>query len=144
MIMKSATAALAAGLVAVPLLAVAPGPARSDNRLAIELALTCNKELKRYCSTVTTGGGRKLACLFAHNDKLGFLCERSMLKAGALLEQAIVGLNKAAHNCAGDIDRFCARAVPGQGRVAMCLAAHQPSLSPICAASLDALRQGRR
>ncbi len=144
MITKSARTLFAAALFLAPFFAVTPEPARADAKLAIELALSCNKELKSYCSNVTVGGGRKLACLFAYNDQLGFLCERAMLKAGAALEQAIVGLNRAAHNCAGDIERYCARAAPGQGRVAMCLTAHEPSLSPICAASLDTLRHGRR
>lgn len=133
---------LAAMLLAFSLLA--PAPARADAKLAVKLAIACNKELKTYCSNVTVGGGRKLACLFAYNDQLGFLCERAMLEAGAELERAILSLRQAADLCAGDIARFCARAIPGQGRIAMCLAAHQPQLTPACAGSLDALRYSRR
>ena len=30
----------------------------------------CEKELTSYCSNVTPGDGRVLACLYAHSDKL--------------------------------------------------------------------------
>ena len=34
------------------------------------VAKGCEKELTTYCSEVTLGEGRVLACLYAHNDKL--------------------------------------------------------------------------
>jgi hypothetical protein len=34
------------------------------------VAKGCEKELTSYCSNVTPGEGRVLACLYAHNDKL--------------------------------------------------------------------------
>lgn len=134
----------ALAFLAAAMLVLAPMPARADAKLAVKLAIACNKELKNYCSRVTVGGGRKVACLFAYNDQLGFFCERAMLEAGAELERAILAMNRAASLCADDIVRYCAQAIPGQGRVALCLAAHQPQLTPACAGSIDALRYSRR
>jgi len=34
------------------------------------VATGCEVELKTYCSEVTFGEGRILACLYAHNDKI--------------------------------------------------------------------------
>jgi hypothetical protein len=40
--------------------------------------------------------------------------------------------------CRGDYMRLCATVLPGEGRIARCLAENRPSLSPACEKSLTA------
>lgn len=116
-------------------------PAKADARLALQVATACKAELQSFCSGVTAGGGRKLACLYAYGDKLNLPCERALYDASIELERALAAVRAAAQACSGDIGRYCGKVVPGQGRVALCLAAHRPSLSPGCTATLAAFSQ---
>ena len=49
----------------------------------------CKAELEKYCSNVTPGEGRVLACLYAHNDKLSGRCEYALYDAAVQLERAV-------------------------------------------------------
>lgn len=43
--------------------------------------------------------------------------------------------------CERDVQKFCSRVPPGEGRVAECLAAHQQELSPGCVGFLAEVKQ---
>ena len=47
----------------------------------------CKVEIETYCSQVTPGEGRILACLYAHEDKLSAKCEYALYDAAAQLER---------------------------------------------------------
>jgi hypothetical protein len=47
-----------------------------------ELEAACKDDLKRYCSNVTPGEGREMACLRAYADKLSGGCKAKMPKPG--------------------------------------------------------------
>jgi hypothetical protein len=92
----------------------------------------CNTELTTYCSQVTPGENRQLACIYAHGDKLSGQCEKALYDAAAALERAINTIAYVASQCRADIESKCATIQPGQGRIAQCLADNKSSLSPPC------------
>lgn len=85
------------------------------------VAIGCEAELKTYCSKVTLGEGRILACLYAHNDKISGKCEYALFDAAAQLERFIATLSYVVNECADDLEEYCGSVRAGQGRLAECL-----------------------
>lgn len=122
--------------IAIGLPVAVPSQAKSQDAAARQLAQSCSRELQAYCSGVTVGGGRKLACLFAHNDKLSVPCEVALYLASIHLERALTAVRRVADECRSDIHAHCSRVVPGQGRIAVCLKANEAALSERCRVAL--------
>lgn len=97
----------------------------------------CNKELESYCSNVTPGEGRVLACLYAHEDKLSGRCEYALYDAAAQLERAIGALTYLANECKADLQEHCADIKPGEGRLAACLKKNEEQISPRCQQAME-------
>ncbi len=75
----------------------------------VETVVTgCREELDKYCSSVTPGAGRVLACLYAHNDKLSGRCEYALYDAAIQLERAAAALTYVANECGSDLRKYCA------------------------------------
>ncbi len=92
----------------------------------------CGVEIEKYCSQVSMGEGRLLACFYAHEDKLSGQCEYTLYKASAQLEHAISALNYVAGQCQDDIIAHCAQVQLGEGRVKDCLESHTDTVSAAC------------
>jgi hypothetical protein len=92
----------------------------------------CATEIQNYCSQVTTGEGRLLACFYAHEDKLSGQCQYALYDASAQLERAVSALNYVAGQCEDDIVAYCANVQLGEGRVIECLNSHSESVSAAC------------
>jgi len=104
----------------------------------IESVVTgCEKELTGFCSQVTPGNGRILACLYAHGDKISGSCEFALYDAAAQLERAIGALTYVANECANDLDNHCAAVEIGEARLAQCLLDNKANLQPRCANAID-------
>lgn len=138
--MKTIARLAFASIMAFGFVFTSPSPALSQDEAARQLVKNCGPELATHCSNVTVGGGRKLACLFAYNDKLSGRCELTLYLAAAHLERALSAVRRVAGRCRRDIDAHCSRIVPGQGRIALCLMANRPSLSNQCKVALAGLR----
>ena len=89
--------------------------------LVESVAKGCEQELKTYCSDVTPGQGRILACLYARGDKLSGSCEYALYDAAVQLERFVAALTYVASECDADIDTHCAGVAIGEGRVVECL-----------------------
>lgn len=127
-------------LAILALLAVTgPQAARAQAGLGMELIRNCGTELKTYCDDVTVGGGRKVACLYAYNDRLTVRCALTLHKATVHAERAMAAMRNVVSQCLGDVDRFCAGIIPGKGRIALCLLANKPSLSRGCRRAISPL-----
>lgn len=98
----------------------------------------CEKEIKTYCSEVTPGEGRLIACIYAHEDKISGKCEYAVYDAAVQLERAVAALSYVASSCDKDIDTFCADVPVGEGRVEECLSSNKDKVSEDCR---EALRQ---
>lgn len=105
--------------------------------LVESVANGCEKELTGYCSEVTPGEGRILACLYAHEDKLSGRCEYALYDAAAQLERAIGALTYVASECDEDLGNLCAAVEAGEGRLAQCLLDNKAKLQKRCAVAIE-------
>ena len=104
-----------------------------------KLETSCGEDFKKYCSTVTPGEGRIMLCMQAHEDKISDGCGAVLDEVVFQAETTADHLREAANACRGDIDKFCAKTLPGQGRLAACLAANRTSVSTSCAEAVQKL-----
>lgn len=116
---------------------LAAAPASAMDSIIESVAKGCEKELTSYCSNVTPGEGRILACMYAHEDKLSGTCEFALYDAAAQLERFIGGLTYLANECDEDLDTFCASVVEGEGRLAQCLLDNKDKLTKRCVAAIE-------
>ena len=115
----------------------AKGPAEQAAENLTEIVVKgCQQELDNYCSDVTPGEGRVLACLYAHNDKLSGSCEYALYDAALQLERAVSTLSYVAMECADDLDTFCEDVEAGEGRLLDCLNKHEKEIDPRCTRAL--------
>lgn len=92
----------------------------------------CAAEIEKFCSQVSPGEGRMLACFFAHEDKLSGQCQYALYSASAQLEHAISALNYVAGQCEKDINTLCPGVQAGEGRILECLNAQKEKVSAPC------------
>src|SRR4249919_1947624 len=78
----------------------------------------CAAEVNKFCGDVVVGQHRVIDCLKAHADQFTPGC-KSQLQADAKAIKA--EQKKIGKACQNDIDKFCAKVEPGQGRIARCL-----------------------
>jgi Golgi apparatus protein 1 len=105
-----------------------------------KLETACAGDIKRYCRTVTPGEGRMLYCMQAHEDKISPGCAFVLNEVALQAQTTADHLRDAVNACRSDIDKFCAKTQPGQGRIAACLAANQTSLSKDCVEAVQKLQ----
>jgi hypothetical protein len=92
----------------------------------------CKAELEKYCSNVTPGEGRLLACLYAYEDKLSGRCEYALYDAASRLERAVAALSYAVNECSSDLKQYCAGVAAGEGRLLECLQKNDNKVSKRC------------
>ncbi|RLA07698.1 MAG: hypothetical protein DRQ60_06450 [Gammaproteobacteria bacterium] len=120
----------------VVLLGIA-GNAAALEDISSEVQAGCASEIKEFCSQVTHGEGRLLACFYAHEDKLSGRCEHTLYQAATTLTNAITALNYVAEACAGDILSLCGDVEMGEGRVVECLKAKSDDVSAGCKGAMS-------
>jgi hypothetical protein len=118
---------------------VEPAPVAAQS-LAGYVIQSCKTELGTYCSQVTPGQNRLLACLYSHGDKLSSQCETALYQSASALDRAISTIAYLADQCRTDIESKCASIQPGHGRIAQCLADHKASLSEPCTQAIGSVR----
>jgi hypothetical protein len=120
--------------------ALAGTAAGASDGLVDSVAKGCEKELKTYCSKVTPGEGRVLACIYAHNDKLSNQCEYALYDAAEQLERAVQALVYVVNECEADIQKHCADTRPGEDRIGACLDKNASKVSKRCKQALKNVR----
>lgn len=106
--------------------------ANAQQNLVETVANGCKMEIEKYCSQVTPGQSRILACLYAHNDKLSSKCEYALYDAAVQLERAVAALSYVANECDEDLERYCESIMPGEGRLLECLEKQDKQVSGRC------------
>jgi len=119
-------------LVALAVLLLGITGVNAGQGLVETVANGCKMEIEKYCSQVTPGQGRILACLYAHEDKLSAKCEYALYDAAAQLERAVAALSYVANECNEDLDKYCESIEPGKGRLLDCLDKHDKQVSKRC------------
>jgi len=107
-------------------------PAMAQQGLVETVANGCKAELEKYCSKVTPGEGRVLACLYAHGDKLSGRCEYALYDAAVQLERSVAALSYAMNECSADLKKYCAGVQAGEGRLLECLQKNDAQVSNRC------------
>jgi hypothetical protein len=119
-------------LITLTILLLLVNAAIAQQSLVETVANGCKMEIEKYCSQVTPGQGRILACLYAHEDKLSAKCEYALYDAAAQLERAVAALSYVANECNEDLDKFCESIEPGKERLLDCLDKHDKQVSKRC------------
>jgi hypothetical protein len=101
------------------------------------VAKGCEKEIESYCSQVSPGEGRMLACFYAHEDKLTGQCQYALYQAANTLDQAVSALQYVASECENDIMQNCADVQMGEGRIIECLRGNPDTVSESCKQALN-------
>ncbi len=107
-------------------------PVWAQQGLIETVANGCKAELEKYCSNVTPGEGRMLACLYAHGDKLSGRCEYALYDAASRLERAVAALSYAVNECSADLKQYCGSVAAGEGRLLDCLQKNDDKVSQRC------------
>ena len=113
------------------------GSACALDNLADEINEGCGTEIKKYCSQVTPGENRLLACFYAHEDKLTVQCAQTLYQAAETLKAAVLALNYVAVECENDIVSQCGDITMGEGRVVECLKAKSDKVSAECKGAMS-------
>ncbi len=107
-------------------------PAMAQQSLIETVANGCKEELEKYCSRVTPGEGRVLACLYAYEDKLSGRCEYALYDAAVRLERAVAALSYTVNECSADLKKYCSGVAAGEGRLLECLQKNDAQVSNRC------------
>ena len=110
--------------------------AQADRNLVREMATNCKVELDTYCKDVTPGGGRILACLHAHSDKLSEACHETVAEVTEQAKAMGAAIHYVSDECADDLQQYCKDVPPGKGRIMNCLDQNDAKLSQRCQAAL--------
>jgi len=123
-------------LLLVSLLSVA-GMAGAQEDIVEQALEACQPEIENFCSQVTLGDGRLLACFVAHEDKLSGECGWALYEAMDELEAFMNAVAYLAESCWDDIVEHCGEVQMGEGRVALCLLDHEGEVSPACKEAMN-------
>ena len=102
------------------------------------VALDCAGDINNFCRNITIGGGRVVACLYAHNDKITPRCSFTMYEASGAFTATIAALKHLAKStsCRSDLAQYCKGMPAGGGRLYRCLKSHKATLTDGCRAAL--------
>lgn len=106
---------------------------------AATLANDCSKEIKTYCSNVTPGNSRVVACLIAHEDRIAPRCRLTAYLGSGNLNNRLRHLQAMAKTCSSDILQYCSGIRPGGGRIYDCIKKNRATLTDDCRAGLAKL-----
>ncbi len=97
----------------------------------------CEEDMKANCSDVQPGGGRLLNCLQQNLNKVSAKCKDHWItNADAIVDVRL--------KCANDVEQFCSKTLPGQGRLLRCLQLNHEKISPDCLAELPGKKKAVR
>jgi len=97
----------------------------------------CETEINTFCSQVTPGDSRLLACFFAHEDKISGRCQYALYEGAAALEDFTMAITHVATECHDDLIKFCGEVEVGEGRVGTCLVEHKAEVAEACRQAMD-------
>lgn len=104
----------------------------AQDSIVDKVMTACDPEVKAYCSQVSLGEGRLLACFYAHEDKLSGRCQYALYEAAAELDAFATAVTHVATQCKDDLMKYCAEVELGEGSVGTCLLEHKAELTAAC------------
>lgn len=124
------------GILGWVLFVFTASPVYAESDMAAKAARNCETELKTFCADVTPGQGRILACLYAYSDKSSKQCRDTIADAYDDLKLISAVSSHLQNECGEDLEKYCNKVSPGQGRIMNCLEDHDAELSRKCKAAL--------
>lgn len=124
-------------------LAIGPAGTASARDIAQDVRSACAKDVESFCSQVTPGEGRLMACIYAHEDRISDGCDMALVEAGDKLASVADKVRSAVASCAGDIRTHCNGMSPGDGEIFQCLRDNKSSLSSGCGQVVDRIAARR-
>ena len=100
------------------------------------VANDCAPDLAKFCSRITPGEGRKVACLISYSDRISPRCRLTAYLAGKALAENMLRLERLAFRCSADIQSLCYNFGIGGGRIYDCLKKNKARLVSDCRQSL--------
>ena len=88
-------------------------------------SFACMDEIEKFCKDVPPGKGELLLCLSKRKSELSRLCSDK-------IEKHLVRMEEARKICSADLEMFCPRVEPGQGRLLKCMKTQLDKISPAC------------
>lgn len=110
-----------------------------ETSIASQVMDACETDIEQYCSTVTPGRGRLLACFVAHEDKLSASCVNRLYDLSDRLQALANSIGIIGRECGRELDTLCADVSAGEGRVLQCLDANFEEARSGCQAALTGL-----
>ena len=102
----------------------------------------CKADIDHYCDTVSTGNGRLMACLYAHENKISDECDAATDDVSAILDTVLAKIEEVQAECAPDLQKLCSNVKYGEGRILTCLKDNQASLSDGCKNAMPPIADG--
>lgn len=102
---------------------------------------SCKKEMVEYCSKVTPGRGRVVACFYAHSDKLGEQCSLAIEVGVVRLNMILSAVDYVVEHCQNDLDTFCGDVEIGSGNMYQCMLKNKEKLAPTCKAAYSRAKE---
>lgn len=111
-------------------------PVVTDKFVITTTITGCDRDMRRWCRSVTAGKNRPLMCLLAHEDKLRTSCELGILEAALANEAASGALGSAFSACQSERVNLCGHVGKGQGELARCIRDNEDKIGPVCVTEL--------
>jgi Cysteine rich repeat len=105
------------------------------------LASDCAPDIAKYCSNVTPGAHRIVACLISYEDKISPRCRMTSYLGSDDLGVRMKALKAMAKSCSSDILQYCSSVSAGGGRIYDCLIKHKATLTDDCRAQVPVAQQ---
>ena len=99
---------------------------------AAPLHEACKADLEKYCSAVTPGAGRIMACLYAHEEVISDACDEATSDMSDIIDSVLGVAGDAIAICLPDIKKHCADTKLGEGRLLSCLDDKSSELGADC------------
>jgi hypothetical protein len=93
---------------------------------------SCQSEMRSFCSDVTWGDGRLMACLYAYEDKLSASCDAAIADIADQVDWLFNTMRRYQEICSDDIEKNCTDVSFGGGAVYQCLIENEKNVSAEC------------
>jgi hypothetical protein len=135
--MKRINTSLMTSIVMLAVLLLSAGGVQAEETAVDRALKACQPEIEAYCSQVTPGEGRLLACFMAHEDKISGECGWALYQGMAELEAFVTAVAYVAEACWDDLVEYCGEVEMGEGRVATCLLENKEKVAPECKKAME-------
>ncbi len=105
------------------------------------LASDCAAEISKYCSNVSPGAHRIVACLISYEDKISPRCRMTAYLGSDDLGVRMKALKAMAKSCSADILQYCSSVSAGGGRIYDCLMKNKATLTDDCRNQIPTAQQ---